>query len=954
MRTRRHVPVLLGAAAVMAAAVPIIGFGAPTGAVLPDLVADPPEFPVLANFTYPDATQALLLRFDGFVHNIGPGPLEVRGNDRVGSRYTTVRQYVRTPAGMVANPPLAVGPPEVVYETADGHNHFHLMRIARYSLWNQARTAEVAPGQKVGFCLEDSQRRETTGPAQSVYINSDFCHQNNPTAAAITMGVSAGWRDRYGANLALQWVDVSDVRPGSYWLAAEIDTDGVIEEADETNNTRRFAASASTVPGYVAQPVARGDVAASGASAVTLASTQFGSPGARRFRIATLPAKGVLRSGTTVLAAGAVVTSADLTYTPGTGQTGPDEFTYTAFDSTSQFPRTPSAASVTLNIGQAPAQASVAISGAPASLDIGTSAQLTATVTNTTGGVTWSVNGVAGGNATVGTVSTAGLYQAPAAVPSGGQVTVRATSQTVPAAFDEKTIRITDPGSPDPAPDPGVNLVRNASFETDASGWTTWQAGVTRERLGDAPDGVWVARVSRSAGTSFTLDDSPTTLLGAQGGTTYTGSAFVKAANTASVGATVRVYLRERTSGGAAVRTITGPAFTLTTTFQRIQAQIQPAAGNQVEIYLGHAGAVTGSAFHVDRVFLGNGQGTSTNTPPSASFAVAPSSPQAGQAATFTDTSTDDGGIAARAWDLDGDGQFDDSTLASPTFTYSAAGSVVVGLRVTDNLGVSSQTTRTVTVSAAPTANTPPSASFTVSPSAPVAGQAVTFTDTSTDTDGTVAARAWDTDDDGQFDDGTGASATRAFPAAGAFAVRLRVTDDRGASADAVRTVTVTAAPPPPTGGPNLVANGSFETALTGWGTWQAALTRETVADAPAGAWAARVTRTAGTAFTIDDAPTTVTSALGATTYRARAMVRAATASAVGKQVSLYLRERTAAGAVVRTVTGPAVTLTTVFQAATAELVPQAAGNRIEIYAGPRTAVTGDAFLIDDISVRAG
>ncbi len=28
--------------------------------------------------------------------------------------------------------------------------------------------------------------------------------------------------------------------------------------------------------------------------------------------------------------------------------------------------------------------------------------------------------------------------------------------------------------------------------------------------------------------------------------------------------------------------------------------------------------------------------------------------------------------------------------------------------------------------------------------------------------------------------------------------------------------------------------------------------------------------------------------------------------------------------------------------------------NRIEIYAGPRTAVTGDAFLIDDISVRAG
>lgn len=953
MRTRRNVPLLIGAAAAMAAVVPLIGIGAPSGAVLPDLVADAPEFPVLANHTYPDATQALLLRFDGFVHNIGPGPLEVRGGDRVGARFTTVRQWVRTPAGMVENPPLPAGAPEVIYETADGHNHFHLMRIARYSLWNQARTAEVAPGQKVGFCLEDSQRRETTGPAQSVYINSNFCHQNNPTASSITMGVSAGWRDRYGANLALQWVDVSDVQPGTYWLAAEIDTDGVIEEADETNNTRRFAASASTVPGHVAQPVTRGEVSATGASTITLASSQFGSPGARRFRIVTLPGKGVLRSGSTVLTAGAVVSAADVTYTPGAGNSGPDEFTYTAFDSTSPFPRTPAPAAVSLSIGQAPAQAAVAISGAPASLDIGTSAQLTATVTNATGGVTWSVNGVAGGNATVGTVSPAGLYAAPAAVPSGGQVVVRATSVSAPAAFDETTIRVTDPGTPAPAPDPGVNLVRNPSFESDASGWTTWQAGVTREQLANAPDGVWVARVSRTSGTSFTLDDAPTTLLGAQGGTTYTGSAFVKAANAPSVGGTVRVYLRERTAAGAVVRTISGTPLALTTDFQRVQAQIQPGAGNQVEIYLGFSGATTGSAFHVDRVFLGNGQGTSTNTPPVASFTVAPAAPLAGQQVAFNDTSTDDGAIAARAWDLDGDGQFDDSTAATPTFTYAAAGPVTVGLRVTDNLGVSSQTTRSVTVAAPPTANTPPTASFSVSTGAPVVGQVVTFTDTSSDGDGSIVARAWDTDDDGQFDDGPGSSANRVFPSAGAFPVRLRVTDDDGASADAVRTVTVTVAPPPP-GGPNLVVNGSFESALTGWGTWQASLTRETVADAPVGTWVARVTRTAGTTFTIDDAPTTVTSALGGTTYRARAMVRAATASAVGKQVVLYLRERSAAGAVRRTVAGPAVTLSTVFQPVTAELVPQAAGNQIEIYAGPRTAVAGDAFLIDDISMRAG
>ena len=44
-------------------------------------------------------------------------------------------------------------------------------------------------------------------------------------------------------------------------------------------------------------------------------------------------------------------------------------------------------------------------------------------------GLTWSVGGVTGGNSTVGTISTAGLYTAPAAVPNPATVTVTATSQ---------------------------------------------------------------------------------------------------------------------------------------------------------------------------------------------------------------------------------------------------------------------------------------------------------------------------------------------------------------------------------------------------------------------------------------------------------------------------------------------------------------------------------------------
>src|SRR5207248_2471677 len=52
------------------------------------------------------------------------------------------------------------------------------------------------------------------------------------------------------------------------------------------------------------------------------------------------------------------------------------------------------------------------------------------TVQNTSNtAVTWQVNGVAGGNATVGTISSAGLYTAPAAVQSTTTVTVTAVAQ---------------------------------------------------------------------------------------------------------------------------------------------------------------------------------------------------------------------------------------------------------------------------------------------------------------------------------------------------------------------------------------------------------------------------------------------------------------------------------------------------------------------------------------------
>ena len=56
------------------------------------------------------------------------------------------------------------------------------------------------------------------------------------------------------------------------------------------------------------------------------------------------------------------------------------------------------------------------------------------------------MNSVTGGNATVGTVSSSGLYTAPSSVPSGGSATVTALSSYDAAASASATVSITGGG----------------------------------------------------------------------------------------------------------------------------------------------------------------------------------------------------------------------------------------------------------------------------------------------------------------------------------------------------------------------------------------------------------------------------------------------------------------------------------------------------------------------------
>ena len=87
------------------------------------------------------------------------------------------------------------------------------------------------------------------------------------------------------------------------------------------------------------------------------------------------------------------------------------------------------------------------------------------------------------------------------------------------------------------------------------------------------------------------------------------------------------------------------------------------------------------------------------NAAPTAAFSASPASPALGEAVTFSSSSIDpDGRPLAHAWDLDGDGSFDDGNGASAAASFASDGIWRVGLRVTDSGGTEDTETLEVVV----------------------------------------------------------------------------------------------------------------------------------------------------------------------------------------------------------------------------------------------------------------
>jgi hypothetical protein len=103
------------------------------------------------------------------------------------------------------------------------YQSWHVTDFARFRLLD-ARGRRVAAGAKAAACIADIQQVD---PDAGPYRHRSCREQ----------GLSPGWADVYRSTLDCQWVDVTEVRPGTYDIEVTTNADRRFAESDYDNNT---------------------------------------------------------------------------------------------------------------------------------------------------------------------------------------------------------------------------------------------------------------------------------------------------------------------------------------------------------------------------------------------------------------------------------------------------------------------------------------------------------------------------------------------------------------------------------------------------------------------------------------------------------------------------------------------------------------------------------------------
>lgn len=196
--------------------------------ILPDLITNPARLADNA-FVNNIVPGRLHLRLSNGVPNIGFGEFRIVEGSTAGETQSVFQSIEQT-----SGPNRLVEAGTFVFHGS--HNHFHV------DDWAQYRVRQVLPGNGVGpilfegvktsFCLVDVFKFANIpgGPTSPQFLSCSNSEQ----------GISSGWEDIYFKDLPDQWIDVTGITPGEYWIESEVDPENRFLESNENNNIARI------------------------------------------------------------------------------------------------------------------------------------------------------------------------------------------------------------------------------------------------------------------------------------------------------------------------------------------------------------------------------------------------------------------------------------------------------------------------------------------------------------------------------------------------------------------------------------------------------------------------------------------------------------------------------------------------------------------------------------------
>jgi hypothetical protein len=185
--------------------------------LLPDLKMAP-----LYGLTIGATATRKRLRFGTISWNIGDGPIEVRGENRVADTLTLIAQRIYDSMGGCRD---VLQPAATMWYAGDGHNHWHVRKYMVSQLYRKTGGGIIRI-KKLGFCLLDYHQADplpANAPPDRVYWNG-VC--GTSTSQSIAMGISVGYADDYQPTTTQQWIDITGLPADTYRLCTGVNPYG--------------------------------------------------------------------------------------------------------------------------------------------------------------------------------------------------------------------------------------------------------------------------------------------------------------------------------------------------------------------------------------------------------------------------------------------------------------------------------------------------------------------------------------------------------------------------------------------------------------------------------------------------------------------------------------------------------------------------------------------------------